>query len=145
MTAPVARVDAAAEERRLLDFARGSAATPTGFAWLDERGVPDLSQPVHTWITTRMTHVFSLAHLQAVEDAAGLAAHGVRALAGPLRDHEHGGWYAAVSHGGRVVDATKAAYAHAFVVLAASSASVAGVPGGEALLEEALAVQEVPP
>lgn len=140
MTAPVARVDAAAEERRLLDFARGSAATPTGFAWLDERGVPDLSQPVHTWITTRMTHVFSLAHLQAVEDAAGLAAHGVRALAGPLRDHEHGGWYAAVSHGGRVVDATKAAYAHAFVVLAASSASVAGVPGGEALLEEALAV-----
>jgi mannose/cellobiose epimerase-like protein (N-acyl-D-glucosamine 2-epimerase family) len=140
MTEQVARVDAAAELQRLLDFARGSAATPAGFAWLDDRGVPDLGQPVHTWITTRMTHVFSLAHLQAVEDAAGLAAHGVRALAGPLRDAEHGGWYAAVSADGRVVDATKAAYAHAFVVLAGSSAAVAGVPGGQALLDAALEV-----
>ena len=140
MTARVAHLDAAAEERRLLDFARASAATPAGFAWLDERGVPDLRQPVHTWITTRMTHVFSLAHLQAVEDAAGLAAHGVRALGGPLRDAERGGWYAAVSADGRLVDATKAAYAHAFVVLAGSSATVAGVRGGEALLDEALEV-----
>ena len=135
-------IDVDDECRRLLDFARRSADAPIGFAWLDDDGVPDLREPVHTWITTRMTHVFALAHLQGVAGAAELAARGVRALAGPLHDDEHGGWYAAVGHDGTVVDDAKAAYAHAFVVLAACSATAAEVPGARALLAEALGVVE---
>ena len=40
---------------------------------------------------------------------------------------------------GRPVDDSKQAYAHAFVVLAASSATAAGRPGAKQLLDEALA------
>jgi mannose/cellobiose epimerase-like protein (N-acyl-D-glucosamine 2-epimerase family) len=133
-------IDAELEGRRLLDFARASAASPAGFAWLDGRGVPDLSRSVHAWVTTRMTHVFSLGHLQGVPGCAELAEHGVLALGGPLHDDEHGGWYAAVAADGTVVDPTKAAYAHAFVVLAASSAAAAGVDGGQRLLDDSLHV-----
>ncbi|PVG81606.1 N-acyl-D-glucosamine 2-epimerase [Nocardioides gansuensis] len=134
-------IDADRECRRLLEFARTSAASPSGFLWLDGSGRPDPSQPVHAWITTRMTHVFSLAHLQGVPGAGELAAHGVGALTGAVCDREHGGWYAAVSpEDGVPVDTTKAAYAHAFVLLAATSAAAAQVPGARALLAEALGV-----
>ncbi len=60
------------------------------------------------------------------------------ALSGPLRDHEHGGWFAAP----QAVDGNtgKAAYLHAFVALAASSAVVAGAPGAQALLNDAVPI-----
>jgi mannose/cellobiose epimerase-like protein (N-acyl-D-glucosamine 2-epimerase family) len=131
--------DPEAEGRRLLEFARASRS-PLGFSWLDERGDQDLSEPVHTWITTRMTHVFALAQLRGEPGAAGLVAHGVGALDGALRDRDDGGWYAAVGHDGTPVDPAKAAYAHAFVVLAATSATAAGTPGARRLLDEALDV-----
>lgn len=140
-------IDHAAERRRLLRFAR-AARVPAGFAWLDGHGAPDPTQGVHTWITTRMTHVFALADLAGESDAVdgqarALAEHGVRALTdGPLREAERGGWFAAVSPEGRPVDPRKQAYAHAFVVLAGATAAVAGVRGGEDLLADALAVVE---
>jgi mannose/cellobiose epimerase-like protein (N-acyl-D-glucosamine 2-epimerase family) len=68
-----------------------------------------------------------------------LATHGVQALRTTLFDGEHGGWFAAVDADGPVDD-RKQAYGHAFVVLAASSATVAGVPAGAELLEESLSV-----
>lgn len=136
-------IDPDAECRRLAGFARPSAASPAGFWWLDESGRPDPAEPVHTWITARMTHVFALAHLRGdVDDAADLAAHGIRALSGALRDDELGGWYASVSADGEPVGTLKEAYAHAFVVLAASSGVAAGVPGADALLDEALGVMQ---
>jgi mannose/cellobiose epimerase-like protein (N-acyl-D-glucosamine 2-epimerase family) len=140
-------IDHLAERQRLLRFARAAADVPTGFAWLDERGVPDPAEPVHTWITTRMTYVFALAELAGESDAVDgqaleLAEHGVRALRGPLRDAEHGGWFASVSAEGVPLDTRKQAYAHAFVVLAGATAAVAGVRGGEDLLADALAVVE---
>jgi mannose/cellobiose epimerase-like protein (N-acyl-D-glucosamine 2-epimerase family) len=128
-------IDHDAERRRLLRFARAAADVQTGFAWLDERGVIDPAEQVHTWITTRMTYVFALAELAGESDAVdgqalALAEHGVRALGGPLRDAEHGGWFASVSAEGVPVDTRKQAYAHAFVVLAGATAAVAGVRGG---------------
>jgi sulfoquinovose isomerase len=129
------------EGLRLVDFARGSVNPCGGFAWLDDEGRPDGSRGMHTWITARMTHVFSLASLRGVPGADGLAAHGVHGLCGPLRDDENGGWFAAVrADGADVVDGSKHAYAHAFVALAASSASAAGVDGGRELLDDALGV-----
>jgi sulfoquinovose isomerase len=128
-----------AEGDRLLDFARASRHPDGGFAWLDDRGRPELDRPVELWITCRMTHVFALADLMGRAGAGQLADHGVAALTGRFRDARHGGWYAAVDRDGPVTR-DKTAYEHAFVVLAASSAAAAGRPGAAALLREALDV-----
>ena len=138
---PGSAVWLSAESDRLLDFARGSVH-PDGFGWLLEDGSVDLERPVELWITCRMTHAFALGHL-AGGPGADLVDHGLAALRGRLHDDEHGGWYAAVARGGPEdpdSETGKAAYAHAFVVLAASSAVAAGRPGADALLTEALDV-----
>lgn len=120
----------------LLSFAAGSRV-PDGFGYLGAGGALRPERGVETWISARMTHVFALATLLGHPGAAGLAEHGVRALTdGPLRDAVHGGW------GASTTDRTKAAYVHAFVLLAGASATTAGVPGGPALLTDALAVWE---
>ncbi|RKS06947.1 mannose/cellobiose epimerase-like protein (N-acyl-D-glucosamine 2-epimerase family) [Nocardiopsis sp. Huas11] len=145
------------QERGLYAFAEG-AAVPDGFGWLDSHGRVGRDRPTATWITARMTHVFSLASLRGREDAGRLADHGLAALAGPLRDAEHGGWFdeapaatalwersqsAAPAAGDEVpAPPRKSAYEHAFVVLAAATATVAGRPGAAALLAEALEVVE---
>ncbi len=130
-----------AEAERLLEFAERSPHPAGGFAWLDEDGRPDLSRPVHTWLTARMTHVFSLAQLMGRPGSGPLADAGVAALSGRLHDDNAGGWYAAVGDEGPVDD-TKQGYGHAFVVLAAASATVAGRDGARALLTDALDVFE---
>jgi mannose/cellobiose epimerase-like protein (N-acyl-D-glucosamine 2-epimerase family) len=90
---------------------------------------------VETWIVARMTHVFGLAHLLGRPGADELVRHGVSALTdGPLRDAEHGGWRASTD------DDTKAAYPHAFVMLAGATAATAGVAGGAELLRAAIDV-----
>jgi mannose/cellobiose epimerase-like protein (N-acyl-D-glucosamine 2-epimerase family) len=125
----------------LTRFARASVRDEGGFWWLDPHGRPDRSQPLHAWITCRMTHVFALESLRGTGPEAGpVADHGIAALSGLLRDDRYGGWFASVGADGTPVDAGKAAYPHAFVVLAASSATIAGRPGAAALLDEALDV-----
>jgi mannose/cellobiose epimerase-like protein (N-acyl-D-glucosamine 2-epimerase family) len=83
-----------------------------------------------------MTHSFAMAHAMGLPGYAERVAHGVAALSGPLRDPEHGGWFAAPN----ALDGNrgKAAYLHAFVALAASSAVVAGAPGAQSLLNDAV-------
>lgn len=128
----------AGECDRLLDFGR-AAAVDGGFAYLDDDGRPQADWPVELWITCRMTHVYSLGHLLGRDGDGALADHGVAALRGVLRDAEKGGWWAQLDTDGPVTTA-KTAYEHAFVVLAASSATAAGRPGAEELLAEALGV-----
>ena len=130
------------EGDRLLTFAEPSAAAPVGFAWLDDEGRPQPGQPILTWITARMTHVFSLAHIRGRPGSAPLADHGLAALHGTLRDPEDGGWYSSVGHEGEPQATAKSAYEHAFVVLAAASATAAERPGAPELLDEALAIVE---
>ncbi len=129
------------ESQRLLDFGRG-VLLERGAGWLDEDGVPDPAQPVHTWITARMAHVYGVAHLRGVPGAGPLAAGGIAALRTSLRDPEHGGWFSAVdaSTGDPVEEGAKSAYTHAFVVLAASTCALAELPGARELLDEALDV-----
>ena len=128
-----------AEGDRLLEFGRSAAHPDGGFAWLSDDGSPQLDRPVELWITCRMTHVYSLGHLLGRPGSATLADHGVAALQGRFRDAAHGGWYAQVAADGPTVTG-KTAYEHAFVVLAAASATAAGRPGGRALLDDALEV-----
>ena len=131
-----------AEADRLLDFSRASRHPGGGFAWLDETGQPETDRPVELWITCRMTHVFALGHLLGRPGCGPLVDHGLRSLEGLFRDAEHGGWYAAVGPDGPTGPSgrSKTAYPHAFVVLAAASATCAGRPGAADLLGEALDV-----
>ena len=120
---------------RLLDFAAASRLPDGGFGYLGDDGRVLPGRPQETWIVARMTHVFGLAALQGRPGADELVRHGVAALTeGPLRDAAHGGWFAATD------DDAKAAYAHAFVLLAGATATTAGVGGGRGLLDEALTV-----
>ena len=128
-----------AEGDRLLDFSRASRHPAGGFAWLDASGRPERDQPGELWITCRMSHVFALGHLMGRPGCGPLADHGLHALAGRFRDPVHKGWYAAVDQDGPT-GREKRAYPHAFVVLAAASATCAGRPGAAALLDEALEV-----
>ncbi len=130
-----------AETDRLWEFGRASRLAGGGFARLDDVGRA-LPGPVELWITCRMTHVYALAHLAGRPGSAALVDHGLAALTGLFHDDEHGGWFAEVEVDGAPRDTTKAAYPHAFVVLAASSATAAGRPGARMLLDEALAAQE---
>lgn len=128
-----------AEGDRLLRFARASRHPSGGFAWLDVAGRPELDRPVELWVTARMTHVFCLAHMMGRPGAGTLADHGIAALSGPFQDTAHGGWYAAVEAEGPT-STDKTAYEHAFVILAAASATAARRPGGQQLLDDALRI-----
>ncbi len=125
------------EYGRLLAFGRGGAHPGGGFAWLDDDGRPELDRPVELWITARMTHVYSVALLRGDRWAAPLVDHGLEALTGPFHDQEYGGCYPAVTAAGPT-STSKTAYEHAFVVLAASSASLTGRRGARELLDDAV-------
>jgi sulfoquinovose isomerase len=129
----------ASEGDRLLAFGRASRHPEGGFAWLDDTGAPELDRPVELWITCRMTHVYSLGHLIGRPGCDELADHGVAALRGRFRDQKNSGWYAKVGAQGPTTT-DKTAYEHAFVVLAATSATAAERPGARELLDDALRV-----
>lgn len=129
-----------AETDALLDFARASH-TPTGFGRLDADGVLEPGIPDELWITCRMTHVFSLGALMGRPGCAPLVDHGLASLQNHFEDAEYGGWYSAITADGPAND-IKEAYAHAFVLLAASSALAAKRPGARELLDRALRVSE---
>ena len=127
------------EGELLLAFGLRCGLPDGGAAYLDDDGVPMADQPVHTWITSRMVHVYALGQLIGIPGCRPVAERAFAGLNGRLRDPNAGGWYAAVDDSGPV-DSAKVCYAHAFVVLAASSAVRAGLEGGSALLDEATSV-----
>ena len=145
---PAVRESCDAEFRALVEFARGSRVD-TGFGSMDRIGVVAPDTPVELWVTCRMTHIFSLGAMLGIEGAREWAQHGVDSLRGPFHDHNSGGWYSSIAQNvgadGRGLPAhgtRKEAYAHAFVVLAASSATAAGLDGAEDLLADALDIQD---
>ncbi len=123
----------------LLTFGRGTVPDARGGRWLTDDGSVDASQPVFTWLTARSAHVFALGSLLGVPGTRPLAERAISALRTHLHDDDHGGWYASVDPQG-VPDTTKSAYAHAFVLLAASTGTVAGIDGAAELLPDALDV-----
>lgn len=128
------------QSKALLAFAR-KARVPHGFAYLDKDGEIDPAQPVHTWISCRMTHIYSIGALMGVEGCREQAEHGIHALLEHIHDHEHGGFFEALELApgpdGKAVPteagAQKGAYAHAFVLLAASSGLLAGIARADEL------------
>lgn len=124
----------------LLEFGR-AAQVPGGFGWLDEHGRPTPGQPLRLYVTARMTHVYSLATLLGFPGAESLVRHGLDSLEHTFADGVHSGWYASVTGpDGGAGETTKAGYPHAFVMLAAASATTAGAPGAPELLQRAEAL-----
>ena len=111
-----------------------------GFYDLDDEGRPtapgygaNLPPARYLYATTRIVHAFAIAHLMGRPGAADVVDHGMDFLWKGHRDSEFGGYYWGVGYGGPT-DATKQAYGHAFVLLAAASAMSAGHPDAERLL-----------
>ncbi len=125
-----------AEADRLALGVAASRRVEGGFGDLDDDTRLVAGSHAQTYVTARMTHVAGLQVLRGRGGSFDLLDHGVRALEGPLQDAEHGGWYPTSDPAGQ---GDKRAYDHCFVVLAASTATLAGHPRGRALLDRALA------
>ena len=59
--------------RSLLDFGERCPAPGGGAFWLDDEGQPEPDRGVHTWITARMVHVYSLGALLGVPGSGPIA------------------------------------------------------------------------
>jgi mannose/cellobiose epimerase-like protein (N-acyl-D-glucosamine 2-epimerase family) len=135
---PAAAAHAAWREeqaRRLLERAASARHPSGGFGRLDGNGVVQRTAGRPLWVTCRMVHCLALGHLLGRPGDGALVDEGLRSLRQDFADRRHGGWFADAD---RVGQGRKEAYGHAFVVLAASSATVAGRPGAADLLEQAL-------
>lgn len=112
-----------------------------GSYYLGDDGTPWKERPRETWITSRMIHAYSIASFLGHEGSEALIDAGLKGLTGELRDKKNNGWYAGLTANGEVLP-NKQCYAHAFVILASSSAVLAGRPGAKELLEDALEVYD---
>lgn len=110
--------------------------------YLGDDGTPWTDRNRETWITSRMLHVYSLASFLGHPGSGELADAGLKGLRGELHDDANGGWYAGLTPDGQILP-TKQCYAHAFVILAASSGVLAGRPGAKELLEDALKLYDL--
>ncbi len=125
----------------LLEFGRRFPSPEGGSYYLGDDGTPWKDRNRETWITCRMVHVYSIGSMMGVEGCKALAEQGLKGLLGELRDKVSGGWYAGRTASGDILP-LKQCYAHAFVILAASSALLADISGAGQLLDEALKIYD---
>ena len=125
--------------KALLDFGRRFPSPKGSSYYLGDDGEPIKDRNRETWITSRMIHVYSIGSMLGDEGSRNLALAGLKGLLEELKDEKYGGWYAGLTKDDEIVPG-KQCYAHAFVILAASSAYLAGIDGAKELLDEALAV-----
>jgi len=131
----------------LIDFYQPRCINPRGgFFDLDDfgnplpTGWPPASRPTRAlFATVRMVHCFSIAHLMGRPGADAIIDHGMDFLWNGHRDARHGGYHWGSGYDSPT-DATKQAYGHAFVLLAASSAKLVGHPDADRLLDDATSV-----
>ena len=115
---------------------------PTGSSYyLGDDGTPWTDRPRETWITCRMAHVYSIGYILGHKGSEDLVDQALKGIRGELHDDINGGWYPGITADGKILTG-KQCYAHAFVILAASSAVLAGRPGASELLKEALAIYD---
>ncbi len=125
----------------LLDFGR-EFPSPGGGSWyLGDDGKPIKERSRETWITCRMAHVYSIGAMMGDKGSKELAARAIKGLQGELKDKKNGGWYAGLTADNEILP-DKQCYAHAFVILASSSAYLAGIDGAKELLKEALEIYD---
>lgn len=121
----------------LLQFGHQFPSPEGASYYLGDNGTPWKDRNRETWITCRMAHVYSLGTLLGHEGSEKLVDAVLKGLTGILKDEKNGGWYAGITPEGGIVPG-KQCYAHAFVILASTSALLAGRDGASKLLEDAL-------
>lgn len=132
---PRLRAVLAHDARTQLAFFRRSLNAQGRFDTLDHDGTPVPGQPQELHATTRMVHAYAMAKLWGEPDCDAIIDAGMACLWTRHRDRLHGGYVWGLSQAG-VSDATKLAYGHVFVLLAASSALAAGHEDAERLLSD---------
>ncbi|WP_145105097.1 AGE family epimerase/isomerase [Cereibacter sediminicola] len=126
------------QARQLFDLFLPSLDPAGGFRPLDRQWQP-LEGPagalrqIHD--TTRMVHCYALAQELGLPGAGRMIDHGMETLWTRHRDARHGGYVWSFGPEGPI-NATKQAYGHAFVLLAASSARMAGHADADRLLSD---------
>ncbi len=125
----------------LLRFGRRFPSPGGSAYYLGDDGTPWTERSRETWITCRMAHVYSLGSFLGYEGSGELVDEALKGLCGELHDTQNGGWYAGLTQDGDILP-TKQCYAHAFVILAASSACLAGRKGAGELLAKAIATYD---
>ena len=128
-----------AEAARQLDFFAPSLRADGSYAVLGWDGAPLPRGPQELHTTTRMVHSYCLGHALGHPDADRIIDAGLDFLWSLHRDPIHGGYLWSVGSRGRVI---KLAYGHVFVLLAASSARMAGHPDADRLLADIAEVLE---
>lgn len=126
----------------LLSFGHQFPSPGGSSYYLGDDGTPWKDRNRETWITSRMAHVYSIGSMLGHEGSEALADAALKGLRGELHDDQNGGWYAGLTKDNEIVP-TKQCYAHAFVILAASSGVLAGRKGAEELLKDALALYDL--
>ena len=115
-------------------FQHSSIDPAGGFYDLDSAGQPRRDTPLRELVTTtRVIHCFAIAHMMGRPGAETIVRHGLAALWTLHRDPVHGGYHWQAGQGG---DRSKQAYGHAFVLLAAASAKMAGFSEADRLLQD---------
>ena len=125
----------------LLSFGHKFPSPGGASYYLGDDGTPWTDRPRETWITSRMVHVYSIGEMLGHEGSKELAVKGVEGLLGELYDKKSGGWYAGLTGDNEPLP-NKQCYAHAFVILAATSGILAKIDGAEELLEKALQIYD---
>ena len=125
----------------LFNFGRNFPSQYGSSYYLGDDGTPWKDRPRETWITSRMLHVYSMAAIMGWKTGKSLAEKALNGLINELHDDDNGGWYAGIYPDGSILPG-KQCYAHAFVILAASSAMLADIPGAEKLFRDATEVYD---
>ncbi|MBN2629984.1 MAG: AGE family epimerase/isomerase [Rhodobacteraceae bacterium] len=128
-----------ADAARQLTFFRPSLRSDGGFDVLGLDGTPLPCGPQELHTTTRLIHAYALGKALGDAQADAIIDAGMAYLWTRHRDGDHGGYVWSVL-GGKVADGVKLAYGHVFVLLAASSARLAGHPDADRLLNDITAV-----
>lgn len=126
----------------LLSFGHKFPSPGGGSYYLGDDGTPWTDRNRETWITSRMAHVYSIGTFLGHAGSEELADAALKGLRGELHDDVNGGWYAGLTAENEILP-TKQCYAHAFVILAATSGVLAGRPGARELLEEAVKLYDL--
>lgn len=138
---PALRQAFAANARAQIAFFRAALNDAGGFDLLDHDGaaIPDQPQELHA--TCRMVHSYALAHAWGAHECHDMIDAGMAALWTRHRDAAFGGYGWSVTQAG-LADATKLAYGHVFVLLAAASAMAVGHEDAPRLMQDIEAVIE---
>ena len=141
-TRPEHRTWLMAQATSLMDFFQPHLINPKGgFHTMDGAGQPLPPDPDHDgcerqlYDSSRMVHCFASAKLLGRTGADDIVDHGMKFLWDRHRDKKNGGYFASMGDS-TATNPTKLAYGHAFVMLAAASAKVAGHPDADRLMTD---------